>query len=116
MSETETNKGTLVPITNLPDISTEDNAREICSRLGFEKGKYHESWMECLEDRAYRQVHFRDGIFYEIRNTRMDDDFEIIEGTKNEDGSYDYFLRWYNGGASMSEVLDDAIDKADREE
>lgn len=114
MSETETHKGTLVPITNLPGTSLEDDAREVCSRLGIERSKYHDSWVECLEFEAPRYVYFRDGVFYEVRDTEVDPPDDFIEATKNPDGSYDYFVSYYNGGAGFDEIMDAVIKKADK--
>ena len=109
MSEMETHKGKLVPITNV-EGTQEERAKEICSRLGLEREEYHNSWLECLKDGGYRKVYIHGDTIYEIRDERLDS-YGFVEGTANDDGSIDYFISWYNGGASMDEVLDDVMDK-----
>ena len=120
MSEMEAHKGKLVPITNLPGTSVEDDAREICSRLGFSlevgygDGETYDSWEECLDERGYRNVVHHNGVWYEVRDKKLDEG-GFVEGTKNKDGSYDYAVNYYNGGASFTEVMKQVIKKADRE-
>ncbi len=109
MSEMETHKGKLVPITNAGD-NLEEQAKEICSRLGLEREEYHKTWIECLRDEGYRKVYIHGDTIYEIQDTQLDS-YGFTEGTANEDGSINYFISWYNGGASMDEVLDDVMDK-----
>lgn len=116
MSEMEAHKGKLVPITNLPGPTPEDNAREICSRLGIEKDEdWYNTWMEALDDDDQNRVFYdaRRDIWYEVQ----DKELEIggfIEATRNEDGSYDYYVNYYNGGAGFGEVMQAAIKKADK--
>lgn len=119
MSEMEAHKGRLVPITNLPGRSVEGDAEELCSRLGYTKeieygdGEEYDSWLECLTEKGYRQVHLIDGVFYQIFDTDLDPE-GFIEGTKNEDGSYDYAVHYHNGGASFYEIMQAVVRKANR--
>ena len=41
-------------------------------------------------------------------DTELDED-DIFEIKKNEDGSFDYILSYYNGGCSFNEALDYAF-------
>ena len=114
MSEMETHKGKLVPITNLPGVTTEDDAMEICNRLGLKRVEWHESWLECLREEGYEYCYYDGVTFYEKHDKELDP-YGFSEITKNDDGTIDYFISWYNGGASMEEVLEEAIknDSAD---
>ena len=106
----ETHKGKLVPITNAGD-TLEEQAKEICSRLGLERDEYHDTWLDCLKDEGYRKVYINGDTIYEIRDTELES-YGFVEGSLNGDGSIDYFISWYNGGAGMDEVLDEAVKQA----
>ncbi len=114
MSEMEAHKGKLVPILNLPGTSAEDDAKEICRRLRIEIKPYYDTWEECLEDEGYRKVVFYNGVWYSVQDTALEIG-GFVEGTKNDDGSYDYYVNYYNGGASFTEVMEQAIKKANGE-
>lgn len=115
MSETVTYKGKLVPMT-LEGVTLEERAEYACQEFGFEMKDYYDSWVECLEEEGnYRAAYIRDGIIYEVKNREVDPPNDFIEGTKNEDGSYDYFVSYYNGGAGFSEIMEQMIKEADKE-
>lgn len=112
MSETETHRGKLVPMV-LSGVTLEERCESACNELGYEMGKYCDTWEECLSDDGYKKVIIRDKVIY-----RIVDDVEVpsdgfAEATANEDGSINYFISWYNGGASMDEVINSAIDELD---
>lgn len=114
MSEMEAHKGKLVPM-NLKGDTLEERAEDACRILGYKKSKYHDSWVECLDDEGYRTAHIRDNVIYEIKDTELEIG-GFVEGTRNEDGSYDYYLNYYNDWiASFSEVLDEVIVKANKD-
>ena len=115
MSEMEAHKGKLIPILNLPGTSAEDDAKEICRRLGIAMPHYYDNWVETLDDEGYRKVVYRNGVWYSIQGERKDEIGEFVEGHKNADGTYNYYVYYYNGGASLTEVLEEAMEKADKE-
>lgn len=49
-------------------------------------------------------------IVFEIINDKDLEDDDIFELTKNEDGTYSYLLRYYNGGCGFEEALETAYD------
>ena len=110
MSEMETHRGKLVPM-DLPGDTLEDRAREACLKLCLEKEDYHDTWLDCLEDEGYKKVHINGDVIYEIQDEELDS-YGFVEGTANDDGTIDYMISWYNGGASMDEVLAAALTKA----
>ncbi len=112
MSEMETHRGKLVPMI-LAGVTLEENAKNACVKLGLKRDDYHKSWLECLNDEGYRKVLVRGGIIYEIQDTELESS-GFVEGTINDDGSYDYFVSYYNGGASLNEVLESAVKKAEK--
>jgi hypothetical protein len=87
----------------------EERAKDACLRLGYNKGEWHDTWLEALQEEGGEKVFIRDRTIYEIQDTELDS-YGFAEATKNEDGSINYFISWYNGGGSMHEVLEAAID------
>jgi hypothetical protein len=109
MSEMETHKGKLVPLV-CTGCTLEERAEDVCGLLGFEKSEYHSTWVECLEEEGYKRVLILDDEhIYEIQDCEVDP-YGFANATRNNDGTIDYFISWYNGGASMDEVLKEAIE------
>jgi hypothetical protein len=48
---------------------------------------------------------------YELTKEEHDPEEDIIKAINNTDGTIEYELRYYNGGAGFSECLDAALDK-----
>ena len=66
-------------------------------------------WDAYSEDIVYLQR----GQFWElIEDEEHEGDAIEITGP-NEDGTYNYLLQWYNGGAAFEEVLEWALKKND---
>ena len=108
MSKTEAHTGKLVPI-EVFGLTEEIRAESICTQFGFEKSEYHDSWIECLEDEGYRKVLRHNGIMYKVNNVEHDPD-SFSTCNINSDGTIDYMMIYYNGGASFDEALEHAID------
>lgn len=115
MSGSEIHRGKLVPM-SLKGVTLEERARDACRVLGYQWDDMYESWVECLRDEGYRHVYVRGDIIYEIQDTHLDEVDGFVEGTRNDDGSYDYYINYYNGGTSFTEVMDEVIVKANKGE
>lgn len=111
MSEIETHAGKLIPM-DLEGATLEDRAKEACLKLSLKKeDQYHNSWLDCLKDEGYDKVLVYGGVIYDIQDvdhTAKD----VAEATVNPDGTIDYLVSFYNGGAGFNEVLESAIKKA----
>lgn len=110
MSEMEYWKGKAVPVSMDTDLET--TAKNICAKHEWEMDKYYSSWVEVIEDLGYRKYVVVDDKIYEIVNPVEFDNYGFIDGTLNEDESIDFIMGWYNGGASFSEVCEQAIKQA----
>jgi hypothetical protein len=117
MSEMETHKGKLTPmvltgVSNGRVISTlEEQAEEVCSMYGCDRDEGM-TWVEAIDEYLYEDVIIIDGVFYKKEDKTLDS-FGFIESTKNDDGSFDYFVSFYNGGASLGEVLESIVKDVD---
>ena len=108
MSETETHVGKMKPMV-VNGATVEERCEDACKRLGLTRDKYHDSWEECLSDEGYRKVYQHNGVIYEIIEDKRLDDEDIAEASRNADGTVNFVLSYYNGGASFDEALNSAM-------
>jgi len=101
MSETELNKGKLKPTGKTIEQYME----------GVEIPDYYTDKAEAFEGMFYRKAYFLNGEIYEVECEDYDDGDDIFNASRNEDGSIDFLLKYYNGGRGFSEALDYAIKK-----
>ena len=106
MSQTEIHIGTLSPtyetledyVNKLPAIKrpTEDDT----------------SW-QSLEDWAadvlHGKIHIIDDYVWVVKDTSLDSDDDLYRSTKNPDGTITYVLKYYNGGCSWNEALEESL-------
>jgi len=107
MSDTEAHTGKLVPMV-LSGVTLEERCEDACKKLGYKMSDFHSSYEECLRDDGYREVYVHDEVIYKIEDTELDP-FGFSVADQNEDGSINYTVMYYNGGASMDEVIDEAV-------
>jgi len=100
MSETEHWKGKL--------ISTGKTISEFVST--DEIPPYYKDDEDYFEDQYYRTAYMIGGIVYEIKMEEVNSDGDIANAACNSDGSIDFEVRFYNGGASFSEMIEQATD------
>lgn len=107
MSETEHHRG------KIKEIEFEGDLVEVCEKLL--EGDIDPIWdtpYEYFESGYYKKYIVIDDKLYKILESKeYPEDDEIIEASKNEDGTINYELRYYNGGASFAEVLHEALEK-----
>lgn len=112
MSETEHRRGTIREITGY------DNLADFCTGLMTleEIDPFYDTALEYLESGEHEKWLVVGDKVYEILESKSyPEDDEIIEAVKNKDGTINYEVRWYNGGASFSEVLGQAFNKLKKE-
>lgn len=107
MSEVESYKGKLVPV-EMNGLSLEEKCKELCSAT--ELDSYVQSWFEQLKEEKYDSYYYSKQLdtLFAVEKTELDPE-GFLEMTKNEDGSYEFMTSFYNGGASIAEVLDSGI-------
>lgn len=53
-----------------------------------------------------------DGLVYEVEEVKIDPYDDIFESSKNEDGSINFEVKYYNGGCGFNEAIVYALDNA----
>ena len=108
MSEIEHVKGVMV-IAQSGDV--EGFCKKYVKSLGIAlDAEPYDSYEEFVRDEC-RETHFIHGNnVYVIKTKKIDPYDDIINAKQGEDGVIDFELRWYNGGASMEECLEEALE------
>jgi len=107
MSEIEHKTGKLKPCEMRGTV--EETCKAILSEMGIDDHKFCDSYRKKLEDEGYRKYFITDTAVYEVGGRDKDPYGDIYNATKNEDGSIDFEVRYYRGGWSFNEALEEAI-------
>lgn len=99
MSETEHKKGKMKPTGKTVDEYMSD----------VKIPDYYSSKTDYFNDEMYETAISIDGKVYEIECENVDVFGDIAEANINPDGSIDFEIKWCNGGASMSEMINKSL-------
>lgn len=113
MSETEHNKGVLIPIEIIDDL--ENTAGKILKDMGEAPEEYYGTFLEQLEDIGYRNFFITDDVIYRVENEGVDTEEDIMLAKAGENGRIYYETKFYNGGCSFNEALEGAIKNIGKE-
>lgn len=72
---------------------------------------YQDSYVEYLLDELYDEYLVINGKLYSVEKEAIDPYDDIQRLHKNEDGTFSFEAKFYNGGTCLSEVLEDAFNK-----
>ena len=103
MSEQEFYKGKLKPTNQTPE--------EFCEQEGVSLASWNDSWEEQVNDTFYKDAVVIENQVFIVEKEIQDPYDNVFEATKNEDGSYDFIVKYYNGGCGFNEAIDYALDK-----
>ena len=98
MSETEHHIGKLKPTGQSVDSYVAD----------CKIPSYYEDNQEYFRDVFSEKAYEIDGIVYEVETKNVEYE-DIAISSRNDDGTIDFQLKFYNGGCSFNEALDDAL-------
>ena len=111
MSDVDTYRGRLIPV----DLEGQTLNQWIQKRLDrIELKDYEFSWLDALHEELYDSYHYdrNSGILYEVQRERFDPE-GFVHARHNSDGTIDFLVSYYNGGASFGEVMDEVVDRED---
>ena len=106
MSDYENKRGKLVPMYRDVCCSLAEKCRKLANEKGWDIEEYYD-YKEMIAEEGYKTHHIFNGQLFEIISEDIDPYSEIAEGVIMPDGSIEFVLRWYNGGACMHKMLDD---------
>ena len=113
MSETVHYKGVATKIEQPNNQTLIDVAKDILKERNKEIDDYYDNAIECLTQEFYNEFFYypKTQTLYSITKTDHDLEEEIIKAEPKEDGTIEYELRYYNGGAGFEECMEEAFDK-----
>tara|TARA_R110000868_G_scaffold76573_2_gene220076 strand:- start:16918 stop:17280 length:363 start_codon:yes stop_codon:yes gene_type:complete len=118
MSRTEHRIGKIREVVMPEGTTTNEFAGALLLEDGIKEiPDYYNDNLEYLTDELYEQFHYHrpSDTLYEIIEDMDYDDEEIIIATDNGDGTINFNLKFYNGGAGFGECLDEALGKLNKD-
>lgn len=106
MSEMEHHVGKLKKV-DLQGQTVEEFAEKLFIERGTaERPSYNSTWLEYLLEEYYEEyfIHGED-LYQAIEHKEQDEYDDINEYQLNEDGTISFVTKFYNGGASLSEMI-----------
>lgn len=105
MSDYESHKGKITLVKT--ELSNEEFAKQI---VGVELPKYYDNFIEVIKDNIEKYpYYFYDNKIYKIENKELDPYDDEFYYKENEDKTIEYSFRFYNGGTSLSEQIEDVL-------
>ena len=101
MSETEHFKGKLTSTGKSVDEYMQD----------VELDKWCDTKQEMFNDMSDEAIEI-DGVVFEVSRESVDVLDDIMIASKNEDGSYSFEVKYYNGGCGFSEAIEESLSNA----
>lgn len=114
MSETVHYKGTATKVYQDLGKTVEQMAEKIAKENGFtELPSWTNSWLEALCEPWCSSYfyHPKSMSLFKITREEYEEDYEIITAKEVKKDSFEYELRYHNGGAGFQECLEEALDK-----
>jgi len=115
MSETVYYKGTLTEVYRLENETLEDQCKRILQVEEF-NDDYYDSFQEMVLDQSYERYIVQDGILYAVQRQELNSEDSLFNISKNEDGTLNFEVRYYNGGCSFDEAIEYAFENKKLEE
>lgn len=109
MSETEYRAGKLIPVEIEKDI--EVTAKKLLDDAGIVKADYYDSFEECLTDELYGKYIVVDGKIFVVEEKEVNPYEDIFNVEPNGDGSFNFTLKYYNGGCGFGEAIENGFKK-----
>lgn len=112
MSRTEVHKGKAIPTgKTVVEFLRENTALIYDHYLDDIDTEPYDVFYNGLKCGYEKYIHIN-GVVWELDNAELDaHDWSFAE--KNPDGSFDYFVSFYNGGCSLQEAIQEAVEKSE---
>ena len=115
MSEVDWYKGKLTRVNRKENETLEQLCRRILDKENKFKRDWHDDYRDALLDECYESYTEIKGEIYRIEKERKDECDDIFEAHKNEDGTINFEVKYYNGGCCLSEAIEIALRKLNKE-
>jgi hypothetical protein len=111
-------KGILFEVHPTEGKTIQEMAQQLFKDEGHEMSGYDKEYLYrvdwvrtlCSYSENYLTFNYK---LYQIKKVGLDPNDDIIRASLNEDGSIDFEVKFYNGGASIQEAIESALKKLD---
>lgn len=91
-------------------------AKKIYDQAGFTmsdywKERFDGNWVKALCGETENYVRHNGRLFEVLQKISIDPDGDIANASENDDGTINYEVKYYNGGAGFNEAIDEALSK-----
>ena len=114
MSETVRECGKFIKVDTLSTETLEDTCMRICMIKGLkslEEYTYYDTYEELLLGELYENYFEYNNELYEIVQLKKVDPYEDYINIEKNGNIYSFDTLYYNGGACLSEILEEGLDK-----
>ena len=116
MSETVHYTGKIKPVTIPIGIDLNTYAKQLCEELNIKEDNYwlkhsNGNYIDLLTENREDYIYVKNVLYLVLTQAEHDLEDEIARITVNSDGTYDYEVRYYNGGAGFDEMLTECLQK-----
>jgi len=114
MSEVVYYKGKLKPVDFLINETLEERCKRIIGDVELED--CYDSYQEKLMDDYdyYEDYIIHNDILYSVEKNRLDPEQSMFTSKRNDDGTVNFEVRYYNGGTSFDEAIEYALKNKER--
>jgi hypothetical protein len=91
--------------------SVEEWAESKCKLDNIEKASYNNNWLEQLRDSYYEKYFIVNGNIYEAFDHKEFDYEDIYYLKDNGDNTFDFVMKFYNGGTCLEECIEEELEK-----
>ena len=111
MSETVHYKGTLREVYRHENDTLEGQCKRILNGSNKELDiECYDSYKEMLLDEGYYDYIILDDILYSVNKQNIDPDNDVFNMSEEADGTFNFEVKYYNGGCSFIEAIECAFE------
>jgi len=107
MSETVHYKGILRKVEKIEGENLEDQCKRLLGNK--ELPSYYDNYKEYLLEECYRTMIIHDNEVYHVEREEVDPHSDMFNAALKENGEISFEVRYYNGGCSFNEAIEEAI-------
>lgn len=106
MSQNESHRGILIEMPKVGNETTEQQCRRLLNNVDLKD--YYSTYKEMLDSET-DYIIFNDTV-YNPKSEEIDP-YECFVATKNNDGTINFIVNYYNGGCGFKEAIEYALKK-----
>lgn len=117
MSETVRYTGKIKLLERINNETLEEQCERIAEENNYREFiGYYDNWQEVIMYKLYNKyVIHNDKVYEVLEQNYKDTEYDIFNARKNDDGTIDYDVMYYNGGCYFDEAIGHALDSMEED-